>query len=105
SFIDHRINGIFARDLAKSMLRSALPAADEAKAGDLINEIEFGQIGKVPGDRQPAKLPDTPTPGYQTFLGKQESFAVGLGQSKLELRNQKSEKEGDTLTITVRSPE
>ena len=41
SFVEDRANGIFARDVAKSFLRAAVPKADAPKIGDLANEIEF----------------------------------------------------------------
>lgn len=103
SFVDSKMNGIFARDIAKSMLRTMLPEADETKVTDLINEIEFGFISERPviSGRRPPKLPDQPTPGNQTFLGKRESYEQELGQTKLELRNRKSDTGESFLMIAV----
>jgi hypothetical protein len=40
SFIDDPTNGVFARDIAKSFLRDAPPAADEKGVSDLADDIE-----------------------------------------------------------------
>jgi hypothetical protein len=106
SFIDHSFDGVFARDIAKSMLIDTLPKADAAKVRDLINEIAHG---KMPGretviisGRRPPKLPEQPTEGYQTFLGKRETFSRELVKTHLEMHNRKNDEAGATLTIAVR---
>lgn len=101
SFIDSRTDGVFAHDIAKSLLRSSLSRAELEKVGDLIDEIEFGGNGMALTARKLPKLPDPPTPGYQTFLGKREKYEQDLGKTKLELRQQKNETEKGTDTLTI----
>jgi len=103
TFIDDRMDGVFARDIAKSLLLSALPNAEQAKVKDLINEIQWGFEGKqtLLSGRDAPKLPDQPTEGYETFLGKRDSFEQDLGRAKMEIRQHKREKEGNAITIGI----
>ena len=103
AFVDHKQNGIFARDIAKSFLRHAIPLTDERAVNDLANEIEFPrnlegyEIMRTGPDPQ---LPPRPTPGYLVFLGEQPLYEQRLKQSLVRLQNSKFG--GDAvLTITV----
>lgn len=79
----------FARDVAKSFLRFATPAADAKALADLAREIEAGfrpTSGAVVIRRGPAPtLPDPPTPGYRAFLGEVPSFERRLTRSTLRI--------------------
>ncbi|MCA1568702.1 MAG: hypothetical protein LC803_24250 [Acidobacteria bacterium] len=103
AFVDHKQNGIFARDIAKSFLRHAIPLADEREVNDLANEIEFPrmlegyEIMRTGPDPQ---LPARPTQGYLVFLGERPLSEQRLKQSLVRLQN--SNDGGDeVLTITV----
>lgn len=90
SFVDDGLNGVFARDIAKSLIRSAVPAQDEAAINDLANEIEFPKdapgydIARTGPD---PKLPAQPTQGYLTYLGKRRLYTQTLSRSTLSMEN------------------
>lgn len=92
SFADHKTNGIFARDIAKSFLRAAIPQGDQNAISDLTNEIEFPPAASgqsIITVRPPPKLPDKPTAGYLVYLGKGSLFEQTMSGSKLRLENRK----------------
>lgn len=102
-FVDDPANGIFARDIAKSFLRAAMPADDIVDVETLANEIEHPR--ETPGytvmRTKPAPdLPRNPTPGYEVYLGTSESWSRTLEGSTLRLRNQSGEA-GRVLVISV----
>lgn len=89
-FIDHPRNGLFARDIAKSLLRGAIDEPDATALADLANEIEFPRHPVVPvitARTAEVALPDQPTPGYQVFLGKRGRYEQRLGSNVLVLEN------------------
>ena len=103
SFVDHKTNGIFARDIAKSLLRAAIPKENQRAIADLANEIEFpaaveGQT--IVTVRPPPKLPPAPTAGYLTYLGKKSVFEQMVTIYKLRLENRKVN-DVDSLLISV----
>jgi hypothetical protein len=103
-FVEDRANGIFARDIAKSFLRAAVPRADAAKIEDLANEIEFPKElegYEIARTRPDPKLPAQPTAGYLVYLGKQERFEETYTQSALRLENVRAG--GGVLRIQVRA--
>lgn|SRR5215510_5243809 len=105
SFIDHKTNGIFARDIAKSLLRSAVPQEDQKAISDLANEIEFPAEG--PGQSiirvsPPPKLPDKTTAGYLVYMGKSTLFELAMTTWKLRLENRKVNAK-DSLMISITS--
>ena len=71
-FIEHDHNRLFARDITKSVLRDSIEGADAERFGDFMHQIEFPAIVRAPfvtartGD---ARVPDTPTMGYEVYLG------------------------------------
>lgn len=111
SFVDGDTVCVFARDIAKSFLSQAIPESDFESYKTLIAEIEFGQSRpNKKGDttkiiqfagNSPPKLPDTPTPGYNTYLGNQKTFEGVFAHSKLNIINNPS-KDGVLLNILVR---
>jgi|GEM_PF-701919 len=91
SFIDDPRDGVFARDIAKSFLQAALPAPRDWETTDLINEIQFQATSTMTIIKHPAnepKLPEKPTPGYLTYLGKQPSCEHRLRDYLLRLVNE-----------------
>lgn len=77
SFIDSGVEGLFARDIAKSFLRVVTSAEERRAIGGLIGEIE-----------QPARrLPVAPSPGYWTFLGEQTHYEQSLAGGRICLEN------------------
>jgi len=103
AFVDHKTNGIFARDIAKSLLRSAVPEEDLAAINDLANEIEYppsssGQT--VLTVRPPPNLPARETAGYLVYLGKGNSYERTLSNCTLKLANRRVD-EVDSLLISV----
>lgn len=124
SFVEGDTVCVFARDIAKSFLSQAIPESDFESYKTLIAEIEFGgqsrpikkgdttltvvqgaktNSGKFiqfDGNSAP-KLPDTPTPGYNTYLGNQKTFEGVFAHSKLNIINNPS-KNGVLLNILVR---
>jgi hypothetical protein len=104
SFVDDPANGIFARDVAKSFLRAAVPVADAARINDLANEIEFPKElegYEIARTRPDPKLPAQPTKGYLVYLGRQELFEESYAHSTLRLENVRAG--GGVLHITVRA--
>jgi hypothetical protein len=88
AFVDHPMNTVFARDIAKSLIRTAVPAADMPAVETLANEIEFPAA--TPGVQQarlrPAPaLPAQPSPGYRAFLGRDQAYLQPMEHSRLEI--------------------
>ena len=102
SFIDDETNGIFARDIAKSLLRDSVAGPGGSGAISLADEIEFhrGTDRPVLSAQPSPKLPDAPSPGYLVFLGKQKAFEQALSGGRLRLGN-RMEGGVDVLAITV----
>ncbi len=74
-FVDSGQNGVFARDIAKSTLRFALPAADADRVGALIRAIS-----------PPRRLKRMP-PGYRVFVGRANRHVESLSRSTIRLEN------------------
>jgi hypothetical protein len=90
SFINDGANGIFARDIAKSLLRSAIPRENKDDVADLANEIEFQSSSTRPvitATQELPKLPDQPTLGYQVFQGKEKRYEQVLSRCVVRLEN------------------
>jgi hypothetical protein len=89
-FIDHSHNGLFARDVAKSLLRDAVDEPDATALGHLADEIGIPRQVSVPvitARKIEVDLPDEPSPGYQVFLGKRGRYEQRLGRDVLVLEN------------------
>lgn len=94
SFINDRREGIFARDIAKSFLRSATPRPDGSYIADLANEIEFrlqDSQSAIPIIRHSSivipPLPERPSAGYLTFLGRESLYQKVCHESVIRLEN------------------
>jgi len=88
SFVSNPKTDVFARDIADSFIAQLTPSAHAAATRDLVNELEHGapNMVRVDGTAGP-KLPNPPTAGYQTYLGKRESHEQELGDVKLIIRS------------------
>lgn len=89
-FIEDRRNAIFARDIAKSVLRGAMDPVDQGLVADLINEIEYPRHLDVPvitGPREIPSLPEHPTAGYEVYLGQRGRSEAMLRSVILILEN------------------
>jgi hypothetical protein len=104
SFVDHRKDGIFARDIAKSLLRSAIPKEDRGAIETLANEVEFDlkdlETPRLATGTPPVELPAKPTPGYLTFLGKQQIHKEMFSKSRLLVENTRGD-DGPALRVLL----
>jgi len=84
------VDGLFARDIAKSFL-CVVTSEEERKAiGGLIGEIEQPPANlstTLIVRQQLRRLPVAPSPGYWTFLGEQAHYEQGLAGSQIRLEN------------------
>jgi hypothetical protein len=91
SFIGDPVNGVYARDIAKSLLQSALTDADRDRFEDLINQIEFQLSTDRPvfmhASRQTPNLPEEPTPGYAVYLGRSGRWEDRLWEGAIVMEN------------------
>jgi hypothetical protein len=101
SFIEDPEIGVFARDIAKSLIRQATMPRDRGRIDDLANQIELdvrGQTTLVLRGPTSVRLPDQPTKDYLAFLGKEEAFTRALALSRLTLTNRKN---GDEPALVI----
>jgi len=103
AFVDEPMSGIFARDIAKSFLRFATPTADLPRVETLANEIEFPR--ETPGYRRVGgptpRIPATPTPGYQVYLGERAAHELRLARQVLRLENVPRGQGDGVLSVSV----
>ena len=106
AFVDHGSDGVFARDIAKSLLRGAFGDDAPTEVSRLADEIEFNYVSDRPvlvsSSRPRPRLPDAPSPGYLTYLGRRPSFENEDARGKLTLSNRAGGPPA-VLTITVES--
>ncbi len=74
SFVDHNRDGIFARDISKSFLRSALPQTAGGSITALADEIEWRHDFSVIARSSQPELPPQPSAGFLAYLGRRELF-------------------------------
>jgi hypothetical protein len=90
-FVDDRRNGMFARDLAKSLLRTVLDDGDLRSIGGLADEIEWGGTFDVPilmrGPGPPKPPEGSPSPAYRVFLGLDDRCEQALHRVRLVFEN------------------
>jgi hypothetical protein len=89
SFVDHQHNGVFARDIAKSFLRSATPEPDRPKIEDLATAIE-----------NPAQ--SALATAYLVYLGKSKSEEKSFEKSTMRIENTQTSGH-DVLRISIRA--
>jgi hypothetical protein len=78
SFLNDRLQGVFAADIAKSMLTASLPLSDQPDVGSLIEEITNTR-------RQGTSIPESP--GYLAYLGRGNDHTQTLSSSMLGFEN------------------
>ena len=88
AFVEDRSEGAFARDLAASFLRWAVPPDEQPLLADLLAEL--GDLGPNVirlGDVPAMALPSEPTPLYRTYLGRLKEAELALPGKVLRLVN------------------
>lgn len=106
SFIDSPRDGVFARDLAQSLLAQSLPTKDRSLIAELIEDIrERGEPNAVivrrDGSRSVAVTHRPTAPGYDVFLGLAPQFSRELSLAAVTLLNQGADPDR-VLRISVR---
>jgi hypothetical protein len=104
SFVDDDRDGIFARDIAKSFLRSAFPEADNGAVTVLADEIEGRHNFPVitHASSLHPELPLQPTAGFLTYIGRQQLYEESYSRSSLRIEQTRTE-DGEAVVITVRA--
>lgn len=99
------INGpdeAFARDIAASFLRTALPAQDRIQAEDLILQIANDYRGTallIVARGADPRVPQPLTPAYRVFVGEEVEASITLAHMNIRLLNTRSG--GDHLLIRI----
>jgi len=102
SFVNDKKQGVFASDIAKSLLLSAIPNSDQPAIKVLTDEIQSNEksdatvLSAEPGAETPYKA----SPGYLTYLGKRYLYTQDLTGSTLRMENLKQD-DTDLLRIAV----
>lgn len=88
SFIDEAGTRVFANDIAASFLRSAFGRGDLDRIRDLVAEISRRQApGTTRIELRPApQAPATESPGYLTYIGKNDRHVQKMATSALTMR-------------------
>jgi hypothetical protein len=106
AFVDSKKDGIFARDITKSFVRTAFAEGSDQDIQDLANQIEYlatsSQTILLHKSYKPPKLPAEPTPGYLTYLGQQQSYEHAATGKTLHLENSAIDG-GKSLIISIRA--
>jgi hypothetical protein len=91
AFVDSPRDGIFARDITKSLLGTVFSSNADQELQALIQQIEYLGTSTSPILRhesmKPPPLPAQPTPGYLAYLGKQQSYDYAVAGKTLRLEN------------------
>lgn len=103
AFVEDEIDGIFARDIAKSFIRAAIPVADESSVTAVANEIEyrhnFAVITGIAASERP-QLPPQPTEGFLAFVGRQQLYEGAFSQSRIRIE-QADNDSGKAVVISI----
>jgi len=104
SFVDDKKDGMFARDIAKSFLHSALPRADARSGTMLADEIAFRHEFPVitPASSPRPQLPAEPTPGFLAFTGQRQLFEAVYSQSSLRIEQTRADNT-ENVVISIRA--
>lgn len=106
NFIDSPRDGVFARDLAQSLLAQSLPTKDRVLILALIRDIRErgetnGLVLRRVGHAIAELTPRPPAPGYDVFLGVAPQFSRDLSLSTVTLVNQGADPDR-ILRVSVR---
>jgi hypothetical protein len=106
AFVDSKQDGIFARDIAKSLIRTAFAEGSDQDIQDLANQIEYlrtsSQTILLHKSYKPPTLPAEPTPGYLTYLGQQQFYDHTAAGKILRLENA-TVTGGKSLIISIKA--
>jgi hypothetical protein len=89
SFVEDDRDGVFARDIAKSLLRTVGGDKPPEELKSLADEIEFAHDYPLivgPGYRPPPPKP-APSPGFLTYLGRRGTYTQSFPGFALALEN------------------
>jgi len=102
-FVDDHKDGIFARDVAKSFLRSALTEPDAGSVTVLADEIEYRHNFPViaHASSQRPQLPPQPTLGFLAFVGRKQLYEETFSSSSLRIQQTTTEAD-EAVVVTVR---
>ncbi len=86
---DSQMNGVLARDISKSLLLDSIPESDQQPIHDLVDAIQSspGNSHMIVLTKKPQKVTDPETPGYQAYLGNQQTFTKQLSSTVLSIEN------------------
>jgi hypothetical protein len=104
-FVDDAREGIYARDVTKSLLRAAVADAPTEGLKTLADEIEFRHDYPIivgPG-YQPQPTSPEPSPGFLTYLGRRGEYEQTFPGFTLKLENT-ADDEGPLLIISLWTP-
>lgn len=103
SFIDDKASSVFARDIAKSLLLSALAGKDRDAVKELASEIMNRDLtGRILIRDKAPELPAKASAGFLAFQGKQKKHEQTLPAGKMTMENRKVD-DAESLVITVGS--
>lgn len=93
-FINSSGDGVFAADIAKSFILSAVSSEAKDQVKGLADEIEFGSYRRsgrpvlLHSEHRSAAIPGQPSPGYATYLDSQPQWRLALPGVELSLQNE-----------------
>jgi hypothetical protein len=102
SFIDDPAKGVFARDLIKSSLLSAVDAGGAASLNDLATEILYRDHKGTILTREQPRLSQTPSEAYLVVAGTRSDWENKVGSNKIHLSN-RTEDGRASLVISIRT--
>jgi hypothetical protein len=103
SFVDETEVGPFARNVVQKFLKEAPPSEDVRRLTDLANEIQYRDVASSSAaGAEPAhvRLPAKPSDGYLAFMGKQKTYELVLGTSRLQILNYR-DRYGEVMTLQI----
>lgn len=103
SFVDHERDGIFARDISKSFLRSALPQTEGGSITALADEIEWRHdFPVITRSSARPQLPPQPSAGFLTYIGRRELFEEVHSEGIYRIEQRRTQG-GEAVVLTVRA--
>jgi hypothetical protein len=104
SFLDDNQDGLFARDITKSFLRSALPPPDDRTVASLADEIEWRHDFPVitPASNVAPPLPTRPSTAFLAFTGGQQNYEEAYSRCRMQIEQAKTDG-SQAVEITVRA--
>ncbi|MEO8461011.1 MAG: hypothetical protein ABI451_10800 [Dokdonella sp.] len=100
SFVDDVREGLFARDIARSFLLSAVLQSDECSLENLANEIAGRHNMPVITRSLAADLTVLPSAGFLAFVGQGPRYEKSCSSIHLSIERTKSDV-GDLVTMSI----